>query len=489
MSSDARSAVRNSAASIAGQMVNLLVGLVSSVYVARLLGREQFGMLSWGLGLTEMLRAAANVGIDNVLIRDLARDRSKAGQYLMSTFVVKLIASLVCYAGIAVYLHFRHYQGLQLAVGYILCGMVVAEAMSVTCRSALAGLERQDLSASVLVISNVARVATTILLVYMGYNIVAVAWVVIATALLALVAQIYILRRNLPAGVWRPDFGIMKYLVVTGSTFLASQFFAGIFDRAGYVLLDIYKNVSAVGTFSAAYRIVEIVTMIACNCSLALFPIMSRRVHGSKEEYARALHRSTKYLTMLGIPLCAGIYLLSHTLMVGLYSEKFAASGACLAVLIWSRLITFAVLPGQQAVQARNAQLWLVPPVVIRVAISLGLMVYAIPRYGAFGASVAVLIAENFYYSSMYLIAFRGPERFNPIVLLGRPILAGVAMMVVAHSLRPLGPVVATGGGLTTYVLGLFALGAVDSEDKRILRSLLSDTRKSAVIPSDQFPP
>lgn len=476
MSKDARSVLKNSVASIAGQMVTLVVGLVSSVYVARTLGVQQFGMFSWALGLVGILRAVATIGLDNVITRDAAQNREKAPEYLLSSFVLKLFSASLCYAGIVVYLRMRGYEGLQLAVGYILCSMVLFESLDASCRAVLIGIERQDVSVGVAVVTNIVRVAAVVILIYLGYNVIAVAWVTISAAVLTLILHFVAIYRLL-GGVWRPTMSAMRHLLLVGSTFFASYFFDKIFDRADYVMLDMFKGVGEVGVYAAAYRIMEIVTMIAFSCSLALYPIMAKRTHGSDEGYARAIERSTKYLTMLGIPLCSGIFLLSHQLMVGLYSEKFAVSGYCLAILIWGRLLSFVVFPGQQAVQARNGQLWLVPPVLVRVTMNILMNLYLIPRYGSKGASIAMVCSDNVYYILLYLFAFRGPERFNPVTLLGRPVLAGLAMGAVVLALRPFGIYVATTAGVIAYVLALPAFGAIDPEDKRILGGLLSEFR------------
>lgn len=105
--------------------------------------------------------------------------------------------------------------------------------------------------------------------------------------------------------------------------------------------------------------------------------------------------------------------------MVCLYGEKFAESGTALAILMWSRVFAFPILPCQQSVAARNAQIRLFPPVFVRAVLAVGLAIYLIPKYGYIGAAVSKVIAENANYLLCYLIAFSGPERFNPVKLLG----------------------------------------------------------------------
>lgn len=503
-SGDAQSVLRNSMASISAQMANLVANLFSSAIVGRHLGPELFGMFNWALGLCAVVTSIANAGVDNVVIREVARNRSKAPTYLLSALVLKLITAGISYLGILVYLDCRHYSGLQLAVGYLLCSMVIAESLATTCRSVLTGLERQDVAAVVSVLTNLARVAIVIILVYRGYTVIAVSVVTVNIMCATFVANMAMIRRLSPVN-WKADLSVSKYLVTVGSSFLLSDLVMKLFDRADYIMLEIYMGVAAVGIYSAAYRIIDIVQMISYSCSLALFPIIAKRILGNEEGYARAITRATKYLAMIGIPLCAGVFLLGKQLMLGLYSDKYAASGTCLALLIWSRVGGFLIAPGQQSVAARNAQLWLFPPVLVRTIINIGMNLYLIPRYGFIGSCWAMIVSENVCYLLNYLIAFRGPERFDPVSLLWRPVAAAGTMALVIRALpsilSPLADicrvaavqhrgnwlletlsagadsrgfvvVVSCVVGAVVYAGMLFILRAFDQEDKRILRAL-----------------
>ncbi|MCL6520212.1 MAG: flippase [Armatimonadetes bacterium] len=471
MSNDARSAVKNSFASITAQLANLLVGLASSVYVARMLGKEQFGIYNWALGLCGLVVAVANVGVDNVISRETAKERTRASEYLISGFLIKVFTSTIAYLGIVLYLKLRNYSGLQLAVGYLLCTTVITESFNASCRAVLIGIERQDASAVISVVTNLIRVSLVILLVTLKYDILAVAWVTVGILILALILHLRVISR-LAGGTWKPKLATTKYLLATGSTFLITSLFASLFDRADYVILEYYKDIGTVGIYGAAWRMVEIVTMIAYNASIALFPILSRRFQTSKEEHAKALEKATKYMTVFGFPFTVGILLLSNPLMVGLYGKKFAESGTALAILMWSRVFAFPILPGQQSVAARNAQLKLFPPVVVRAILAVGLAVYLIPKYDYKGAAVSKVVAENVHYILCYLIAFSGPERFNPIKLFGKPALATAVMAVAILFLRRFGIFVATGGAVVVYIGAIQLFRVLDSEDVKILRKV-----------------
>jgi len=482
MSKDAHSAVKNSVASIAAQVTNLLVGLISSVYVARVLGKEQLGIYSWALGVMAIAMSLAHAGIDNVIIRDVARKKDQSHQYLLSAFLAKAVTSSISYIAIIAYFKARQYTGLQLAVGYLLCSTVITEGFNSSCRAVLTGIERQDATATVSVLSNLLRVFLVIMLVQHGYNILAVAWVTVIVSVLVLAVHVGVIAR-LVGGSWRPSIGAIRHLVVTGWTFLATTFFIGIYDRADYIMLDYFKGVGAVGIYGAAYRIIEIIAIMVLSASFALFPIVSRRVESSEDAYGRALQRSMKYITIMGLPLCVGVCLLSKQLMTGLYGSKFAASGPCLALLVWARIGAFTSLPGQQGVIARNAQLSLIAPHAIRAILNVSLNMYLIPRYGPMGAAASMVVAENIYYVLIYLMCFRGPERFSVWGIYGRPALATLVMAFVVLLLRPFGIILATIGGIITYGMMVPVFRLLDPEDKKILSALVKEFKGGKAVP------
>lgn len=470
--SDAKSALRNSTASITGQFANLAVNLISSIYIARMLDRQQFGMYSWALSVSTIAMAIASAGLDNVLIRDVARDRNKCRAYLPNALVLKIIASAICYLGIVGYFHLRGYSGLQLAIGYVLCSIVLSDSLNTSCRSILVAYERQDITATISVVTNAIRVIIVVLLVRMGCNILAVAWVTVAVSTATLFSHLaYIIR--IVQLEWRPRVEIMRHLLVIGRTFLISDLFLKTFDRADYIMLDYFKGVEAVGIYSVAYRIIDIVTMIGYSCSLALFPIMSKRSVGDDKAFARAVQKATKYLVAFGTPLCVAIALLGPQLVVALFSSKYALSGLCLSLLIWSRIASFAILPGQQAVAARNAQLWLFPPVVARTLVNISLNIYLIPRYSYIGACWSMIITENVYFLLNYLIAFRGSERFDPVKDFGRIILSTIVMAAFIMALRRFTLILPIIAGIVSYLAAVILLKVFDSSDKEMAKGLL----------------
>src|SRR6185503_12850140 len=64
------------------------------VYVARYLGPEQFGLLSYALSFVFLFNMLADLGLEMIIVKELVENPSKANAILGTTFFLKLFGSL-----------------------------------------------------------------------------------------------------------------------------------------------------------------------------------------------------------------------------------------------------------------------------------------------------------------------------------------------------------------------------------------------------------
>ena len=80
--------------------LNFIVG----VYVARYLGPESFGILSYSLGLSIMFSIFMEMGVESVLMRDLIKFSEKENELLGSAVVLRGIGGLLSLALVSLFL-------------------------------------------------------------------------------------------------------------------------------------------------------------------------------------------------------------------------------------------------------------------------------------------------------------------------------------------------------------------------------------------------
>ena len=73
---------KNTGVLLASQIVSYIFGFFFVMYTARYLGAEGFGVLSFALAFTGIFGVFADLGLRQLTVREVARDKSLAGKYL-----------------------------------------------------------------------------------------------------------------------------------------------------------------------------------------------------------------------------------------------------------------------------------------------------------------------------------------------------------------------------------------------------------------------
>ena len=90
----ARSAARNFCWLVADRSVRLLLNLGVGLWVARYLGPERLGRLSYVVALVTLANFIPQLGLDAVLKREWLRQPTRAAEWLSSAWVLRLIAGI-----------------------------------------------------------------------------------------------------------------------------------------------------------------------------------------------------------------------------------------------------------------------------------------------------------------------------------------------------------------------------------------------------------
>ena len=80
----------------------LTIGLVVSIIMARYLGPQDFGMLSYALSVTAFLSTFVYLGLSGIVVRDIVRQPNQVGLLMGSTFALKMLGACLGYIVIIV---------------------------------------------------------------------------------------------------------------------------------------------------------------------------------------------------------------------------------------------------------------------------------------------------------------------------------------------------------------------------------------------------
>src|SRR5882672_1987220 len=89
---------------------SLFVGLVVAISVARYLRAESYGLLNYALSFVSIFSAFSTLGVDQIIVRELAKEPAKKDLLLGTGFVIKVVGTLMMIAVMVVIMIFMDHN-------------------------------------------------------------------------------------------------------------------------------------------------------------------------------------------------------------------------------------------------------------------------------------------------------------------------------------------------------------------------------------------
>lgn len=472
---DSHGVARNAVARGIGEIVAKLASVVFFIAIARELGEESFGDFIFALSLTTLLLLAAGFGTEELVAREVARERSRLDDYLSNVIVVKVATSVALLAGAAAFVNLAGYSYDARVAVYLVGAGVGLENLGRTWGSVFQAYERMDLLSISLIAQRTVTAGAGIAVLAAGGGLIAVSLVFLGGSLLGFVLAAYILRRY----VARPRLALNRRrwgpIIRAGAPIGLVTLVLTVLVKLDQVLISFISDGGNrdVGAYGAAFRLVEATMFISWSFTAAFLPWAARRSEDEWEQIGEGYELGLKALTAILLPIGVTFAVLAEPIVNLLYGEQYdSAVGA----LRWLGVMTlFYGLNQLDAILlvARDRPLAFARICAVVVALNVGLNLALIPPLAATGAALAAAV------SSVVLAALGGwriatlTGRLSVVRPFAGPVLAGAAMTgaMLATSL-PLVPTAVV--GIVVYALVLAVLERrLHPQDLELLRGVL----------------
>ncbi|HSQ00667.1 MAG TPA: oligosaccharide flippase family protein [Candidatus Dormibacteraeota bacterium] len=470
---------KNFALLTASNLLTPLFTMVLVLVISRLQGVEILGKYSLMMTVFVVGQSCVSLGLPVVITREVAKNPGDAGRYFLNacvvTFVIAGVAVGVALSG----LRWTAEADLRTALSLVLLSMFP----SVVTQYGEAVLLAFERASDLVVISfteSAARALVGTIVVCLGGGVAALALSLLTLRLLAGLAFLVMLHRrrvSLAGGIDRVlCAALARDVPVLGSIPIVNALYA----RADVFLLTSLGTWTEVGLYSAALRLVDVVRTIAPAYGRALYPVLARLQVLSAAEFAALGRRSIREILLLVLPFVLVLAGFAQPLIVGLYGQPLAGAADVLHVLAWSLIPTsLATGLAQILFAARLQAIDLRVNVIATVFIVLvGLVL--VPRWGAAGAALAVLLASSLYAGLQYVFVRSAVMDPVALALLGK--LAAVATTgALVSACTPAVPALAGGViAVIAYAIAIWVTGILGRADLDRVFGLLGSLPTSA---------
>ena len=224
------------------------------------------------------------------------------------------------------------------------------------------------------------------------------------------------------------------------------------------VLLGSLNTMATAGIFAVATQVSTASTLFNQSIGTASSPIISElHGQGDREQMAHFYQTTAKWMFTVNLPMFLIVLLLSEPILT-IFGQEFVAGSAALTILALANLVIAAAgisdgvlaMTGNTSVKLVNS--------VVQAVLSIGLCILLIPRWGAFGAAVAVLISSTIIHLLLVVEVFVLFRMLPYNVSFLKPVAAGLVALAIGWLTRQL---LHTDTNLVLAALNAFAILAV----------------------------
>ncbi|MFQ6081226.1 MAG: flippase [Candidatus Bathyarchaeia archaeon] len=333
-----------------GNASQLIVLAIGSIIVARLLGPENYGLLSLSLVIPSILAGLIDLGVNSSLTRFSARLRAEgkaqlAAGMLRSGFLFKLLIGVAMSATCFIFsdalaTHVLNRPGMGFLVR-IASSLILFQTIFTTLNSAFIGLDRMDGSALIMNAQSVAKTTLSSLLVVLGFSVVGALAGHIAGYMIAGLAGGLIFSRYYK-GLGKPSNNSfssnLRVMLHYGFPLYLSALILLIRGQYQTVILAFFTSNVEIGNLGIATNLSSMMNVLIFPLAV-LFPAFSK-VSPNSNELKKTFKLAVKYTALFTVPAAVLVATLSKDLVYTLYGHSYSSAPTFLSLYILTFLYT-----------------------------------------------------------------------------------------------------------------------------------------------------
>lgn len=376
-----------------GRIASFLISFLTITFVARYLGPENLGKLSYAQSFVAIFSMFASLGVDQIVYRELVAKPDKEGEILGTAIAIKLVFGVITLIATTVTAFLINTEPLLtwliaiISLSFIFQPLgTVGHVFSARVLSKYPSLVGVGIAIIVPILK--------LIVIFFDKGILYFAAIIAAEALLLsaayIVLYITVLRKTIFD--WQVQRSMFFALIRDSWPLMLVGVTGYLYGRIDQVMIQHFIDSTSVGLYEAAVRLTDPLGFIPGIIVGSLFPALINARKNDPAEYRRRLRSLAMLCIGISSSLALILFIAAPYLISLLYGPAFLDSVVILRIYVWSTVGTVATGLMYNYFIAENRShiqlLYTFGGAVLNILLNLAL----IPLYGSIGAAYATLI-------------------------------------------------------------------------------------------------
>ena len=449
----------------------ILQKVISFTYftlLARYLMPDDLGKYYFAISFTSIFIIFIDIGLSNVLTREIAKDREHAEKILNAGLAAKIPLAVVVFFLVHILIRLLGYSGVVVELVYLTSICIVLDTLSATFFAVMRGFHNLKYESFASVFYQLTILISGIIFMRMGKDIqwlmsslVAASSVYFASAYILLVKKVGV-RPS-----FKSDRGLTRKMLQITVPFAAYAIFQRFYTYLDSVLLSKLANDFEVGIYQVPFKILFALQFLPSAFTASLYPAFSAYWKSNREQLVISFERGINYLMIIALPISIGIISLADKIVM-IFKPEYSPAILPLRIIIAALVFNFLNFVIGSLLNATDQQKYNTKIMGVVLLMSVVMNLLLIPVYKSVGASITVFITTVLMFA---LGMLRVPRiiQYHPkknLILFSKILFSATVMSVIAFIFKEVWnifAVIITAG--LAYLVTLYYLKGFSRED------------------------
>lgn len=377
------------------RVLRILFSAIAFFYIARVLGPDSFGQLSYAQAAVALFGVFSAAGLELLLVREFVIHKEDINQKIQSAIVIKAFGIMTSFLGLAAFVFFNDMDVDQIKLIGLLSVIYLSQFFDIYEYRLQAQNKFKEIvipRATLGIIFSIVK----IIVIYFYPSLYLLAGLIAAEPLI--VGFIFYFC----SGSLHPEFVIqgnkdhIKRMASEAFPYLISSLSVVVLMKMDQLILGHFKGASEVGIYAAAIRISEMAYMIPVLLMTSVTPRLLEAEKKSPGFFDLELSLIFGRIFYLGFALSVVTTLVAPTVVAVLYGQKFQNADRVLQIHCWSFIFVYCgVASSRWFVLKGRTRMLMVYTLLAGVINVLGAY-FLTPFFGAEGAAASLVLSQAF---------------------------------------------------------------------------------------------
>jgi len=382
------------------RVLRLLMGLFVGAWVARYLGPEQFGLLSYVQSFVGLFIVLSTLGLDNIVVREIVKNTNIAASLIGTAFILKLLGAIFMLLIITLTMTtlFEHDSSEKVLIFIVAFSTIFHSFNVIDYYFQSQVLSRYVVYANVLVlfVSSLTKIA----LIINEADLMAFVWVVLFDSVVLALSYTWFFLKKTDykiadlALTFRKDVALS--LLRDSWPLILSGLVISVYMKIDQVMIREMLDNEAVGQYAAAVKISTAWYFIPVVVASSFFPAIINARKISKDLYYERLQKLYDLNFTVALVLGLPVVFFSSSIIEILYGQDFTQSAAILSVHIFCGFLVFMGVVRGKWILSENLQRYDLYIHVIAAVANIVFNFAFISWFGVIGAAYGTLLSYLF---------------------------------------------------------------------------------------------